>query len=280
MNPLLVDKLPAPNDARLRRFSQLVADILNALLRDGVLTQDGDSWGLDINEHVNLSNNRLGGGAPALTLPLLPPAWLHGPLPPGPEDGKEGDWWLQTLGGLVWVKESPCLGQPPRWRAILKLPGQGPRGYQGEMGPPGPRGEPGPAQPKTVGAEVKATVNNTIGTGATTVITFDTTSFDDGSFFDGSTKLTFTRAGWAFVSGHAKWAANTTGKRVMDLRFNGSTYRASVSVGPNAGNSDPDLATSLAFYAAAGDYVELTVFQNSGGNLNVTAAQLQALRLP
>lgn len=143
---LLVDSVPVLENRRLGRFTERVAAILNSLLRDGVLVQDGPGeWTVDpsrIPGLVQIINSTAGGSSiPTLAPPMQ--RWLYGSIPPGLELGREGDFYFQAQGGFVWVKETPFFGCPPRWKIVAKLPSAGPQGFPGPQGPQGPPGRAG-----------------------------------------------------------------------------------------------------------------------------------------
>jgi hypothetical protein len=102
-------------------------------------------------------------------------------------------------------------------------------------------------------------------TGTPKILTFDSERYDNGGLHSTSAntgRLTATIT-----------ASNITGSRYVGLKVNGATYvafdeRQAVTV---AGR--PTIVTvSTSYQLAAGDYVEVEVFQNSGGNLNVNAS--------
>lgn len=109
----------------------------------------------------------------------------------------------------------------------------------------------------------------TLTTGTTTVITFDTENFDStGSMHSTVTntgRLVAPVTGTYRISGRCAFVANAGGIRVVSIRVNGTTVIDTAS----------DEATSSAMYLhvgrdwslTAGDYVEMTAVQNSGGNL-------------
>jgi len=85
------------------------------------------------------------------------------------------------------------------------------------------------------------------------------------------TRITFTEGGVYLVNALVTWEANATGQRQMAFRLNGSTDIANQATpGTNvtyAGNT----LNQLREYAA-NDYLELRVYQNSGGNLSITGS--------
>jgi hypothetical protein len=133
--------------------------------------------------------------------------------------------------------------------------------------------------PQLLGAMVAMGSGQSILNVTTTAISWDNPpTRDDNNYWASGhpTRLTAPIAGWYTISCHSKWSANVTGKRVMDIRINGSTYYASHSGIPTPGSGDgPDVATCMTVYLNAADYAECTVFQDSGGSLTVSGAQMQ-----
>jgi hypothetical protein len=113
-------------------------------------------------------------------------------------------------------------------------------------------------------------------TGTPKILTFDSERYDNGGLHSTSAntgRLTATITGLHQIGCHVEFASNITGSRYVGLKVNGATYvafdeRQAVTV---AGR--PTIVTvSTSYQLAAGDYVEVEVFQNSGGNLNVNAS--------
>lgn len=138
-----------------------------------------------------------------------------------------------------------------------------------------------PEIPVVKGVAVNNSANIAVPNAAWTALTFNQERWDDNDFHSvvvNTSRLTVPTGcdGWYAISGHIEWAANTTGRRHITVQLNGATYIARLEF------HDPDnltLAQSVAtlYYlsdndAAANDYVELVVYQNSGGALNVNAS--------
>jgi hypothetical protein len=124
-------------------------------------------------------------------------------------------------------------------------------------------------------ARVYGDTSIAIGSGATTAIAFNSERWDEGNLHStgsNTSRLTAPVTGLYMIGGHFRFAANSTGVREGHIRVNGSTFIA------YAGDDDPGAAQpsyfnlSTAYQLTAGDYVELTCFQNSGGNLDVVAS--------
>lgn len=121
-----------------------------------------------------------------------------------------------------------------------------------------------------LGARVYRITAQTIATLTSTAIAYSGATWDTGGFFTLSspTRLTIPADGIYAVSGHVAWASNVTGWRHATIRVNGLTNIAIQSVNPAASGAYVTVKTIDRF--SANDYLEMTVFQNSGGDLNVT----------
>lgn len=102
----------------------------------------------------------------------------------------------------------------------------------------------------------------------------DTDAFHDPA--SSNTRMTVPTGlgGWYTAGGVVTFAANGTGYRLVGLRVNGTTRMAqqtSVSFGTAANT----LTVSAPLLLAAGDYVELIVYQNSGGALNIDGSTIE-----
>lgn len=122
------------------------------------------------------------------------------------------------------------------------------------------------------GARVYNSVAISIATGTSTVLTFDSERYDNDAIHDtvtNSGRLTCKTAGRYSITGHVDWAANGTGHRVCSIRLNGTTNIA--SDGKPASAASTRHAVPALYSLAVNDYVELLVFQDTGGALNVNA---------
>lgn len=110
---------------------------------------------------------------------------------------------------------------------------------------------------------------------AVTALAFNSERFDNDGIHDTTTntgRLTCKTAGVYAIGGHVNWANNATGLRLISIRLNGTTLLA--TQGANAvttGNSQDQSVVTLGSLAL-NDYMELMVYQSSGGALNVQAA--------
>jgi hypothetical protein len=124
---------------------------------------------------------------------------------------------------------------------------------------------------KQASVRVTNTAAQSISTATNTALTWDTENFDTDtlhSTVSNTSRLTASVTGKWRVNGSAMFAASGTGSRNIFIRKNGSTNYADIYMPSIAG--DPfTLSISDTIDLTAGDYVELVVWQNSGGALNV-----------
>lgn len=121
--------------------------------------------------------------------------------------------------------------------------------------------------------------NQSITTATLTALAFNSERYDQaGNAADtqhdtstNNSRLTCKYAGVYSIKGCAEFAANATGQRQVRIRLNGSSYIALENDPTSSGTNGTVLAVSADYSLAVNDYVELVVFQDSGGNLNVTA---------
>lgn len=132
------------------------------------------------------------------------------------------------------------------------------------------------------GVELRRTSNQSISNTTTAAISWDTEDRDDATFWAVSpnpTRITFGSAGWAICSAQVRWASNASGKRLTEWRINGSSYYHLDDIPNLSGANDPGQTTSFAHYFSASDYLELTVWQNSGGALNLSSAHIGVMQI-
>jgi hypothetical protein len=112
-------------------------------------------------------------------------------------------------------------------------------------------------------------VNNT----TNTTLTFNTERWDTDTMHNtvtNTSRLTATTAGLYHIYANISWASNATGYRVMTIVLNGATTIANVDQRAVDGAITTHVV-STEYSLAATDYVEVVVYQNSGGALNVAA---------
>lgn len=130
----------------------------------------------------------------------------------------------------------------------------------------------GVAEPPS--ARVYHNANQSISSVGVVALAFNSERFDTDNIHSTSTnnsRLTCKTAGKYLIGGSVDWASNATGQRQLLIRLNGTTYIAPNGVTPVSGDTTKQGISTL-YSLAVNDYVELTVFQTSGGSLNVNSA--------
>lgn len=136
--------------------------------------------------------------------------------------------------------------------------------------------------PNTPRCSVYNSTSQSIGTGSSTALTFDSETFDVGAMHDtGSNPSRITipsgQGGvYLFVS-VVTVAGNATGQRIAFHAVNGNIATTDPRYGhvriPAASTPNPQGMQIMSIMTlAAGDYVETYLFQDSGGNLNSGSA--------
>jgi len=133
----------------------------------------------------------------------------------------------------------------------------------------------------TISCKAVLSTTTSIATGTGTAVPFAAESWDtdpNGAIHDTSTnnsRLTCRTAGTYHIVGWTEWAVNATGIRNAYLRVNGGSLTAiAYDVRPALTGDVVAATVSCHYQLAATDYVELVVFQSSGGALNLTNASL------
>jgi hypothetical protein len=124
-------------------------------------------------------------------------------------------------------------------------------------------------------ARLRQTVAQSIPASTFTPITFTTEDIDSDPAGTGghSTSVNTSRwvcqyAGWYLFAGGVGWAANAVGRRICAWFINGTIISGSQMAGPTTAGFDCEITARVEFaYLNAGDYVELTAYQESGGAL-------------
>lgn len=122
-------------------------------------------------------------------------------------------------------------------------------------------------------ARIYNSSTQSISTATLTTLTFNSERYDTGAMHSTSTntsRLTVPKPGVYLVGGHVEFAANATGQRGLYLYLNGATYLAYDIHDASAAN-ETAVTVSTVDQFVVGDYVELRVYQSSGGMLNVNS---------
>jgi len=121
---------------------------------------------------------------------------------------------------------------------------------------------------------IKAT-NYTLASGSDVALPFDGEEWDTNNMHDTSTnpsRITVPSGGYYFVSGVARFASSTTGGRQVAITVNGGiTYIQNKRGGTVGAGGTDEVPIAGVVKCNANDYIELHVYQDTGGNLTVYA---------
>ncbi|MFA4972675.1 MAG: hypothetical protein WC683_08675 [bacterium] len=121
-----------------------------------------------------------------------------------------------------------------------------------------------------IGARVYNNADITIGNNSWTALTFNSERFDTDDIHSTSTntsRLTAARTGTYLIFGSVHWADNATGRRILRILAGGTDTIARVEYA--IVSSSTAMTISTVYRLLANNYVELSVYQSSGGDLNV-----------
>lgn len=114
----------------------------------------------------------------------------------------------------------------------------------------------------------------TLTTGTAAFLTFNSEHWDEGALHStgGNTgRLTAPITGLYLVGGAVDFASNATGYRQLAVRINGATFIVA-DERPAVNGAATQITVETVYRFVAGEYAELRALQNSGGNLDVSAA--------
>lgn len=123
------------------------------------------------------------------------------------------------------------------------------------------------------GARVYNSAAETFGTGSDAALTFNAERYDNGGLHDNVTnnsRLTAQKAGTYLITGHVAFAANATGKRRVTI-VKGGTVSIAAQERLASATDVSYLSVATLYHLSALEYVELFAYQDSGGNLDVSA---------
>ena len=210
---------------------------------------------------------------------------------PGPI-GNTGPQGIQGIQGLLGPVGAPGAQGDDGEDSFIP----GPRGYTGITGNqgfpglpgedgedsflPGPLGNTGPQGIQGIqgvaglstGANIVAvrcysSAGQTIATSAQTAVLFDTNDFDTNSMHSVSvntTRLTCNATGTYLIEGQVALGSVTLGSVILYVKLNGTTFLCQSSTYPGGVNVNQ---INTIWNLVQGDYVELIVFQATGGNV-------------
>ena len=118
--------------------------------------------------------------------------------------------------------------------------------------------------------------NQSIGNASWTKVTWDAETYDTDSAF-ASNKFTVPsgKDGKYFVYTSTCFTANTTGQRLASLYVNGSERRRITGIN-GSGSNQAFSADGAVLELSASDYVEVYVYQDRGGNLELIGLQARS----
>ena len=132
--------------------------------------------------------------------------------------------------------------------------------------------------PSFAGAYVTNSTNTTVANNTLTTLAFNTETYDTNTYHDTSTnnsRMTVPsgKAGYYLITANGQWDLNAVGRRELYIHKNGASVggqevTASASAYPT---NSPSLVLSL----AVGDYIEIKLYQGSGGNITYYSQQFQ-----
>jgi hypothetical protein len=125
-----------------------------------------------------------------------------------------------------------------------------------------------------VGCRVYASSAQSIANATDTAVAFANESYDTNGFHSNVTnnaRLTIPAglSGYYRFTANIGFATNASGRRIYQIQFNGGASLCAGEMTPATG-IEPTGTITGTFYLSAGDYINLFIFQNSGGSLNTS----------
>jgi hypothetical protein len=125
-----------------------------------------------------------------------------------------------------------------------------------------------------VGCGVKRTTNKSISNATYTKVDFDAENFDTNAFHDNATnntRLTVPtgQGGYYLITWNSLFAGNTSGYRSSHVTKNNEALTGQGSNAMGGVGSYTSAGNQVVVNLAAGDYIEMQVYQSSGGALNL-----------
>lgn len=112
------------------------------------------------------------------------------------------------------------------------------------------------------------------GSGADTAVTLDSESYDSDNGHSVSTntsRYTIQVAGTYLIMATAGFPTNSTGNRKLGININGANANGGVFTGPAMASNSWAACVCVEQALVVGDYVEMVVWQTSGGALSLNA---------
>lgn len=133
------------------------------------------------------------------------------------------------------------------------------------------------------GASIYRNATQTINNVTSTPVTLDTVAYNDVGMWNvaSPTKIVIPVAGYYALTATVTWAISAAGTwRSNSIYKNGGTVLSQANFPP-----DPAAVINLAFTTGCfaslntGDYIEMYVYQNSGGTMNIVAVVPASIQL-
>jgi hypothetical protein len=121
-------------------------------------------------------------------------------------------------------------------------------------------------------ARVYHNANQSITNTTATALAFNSERWDTNVIHDtvtNNSRLTCKTAGIYQINGNISWATHATGLRILQMKLNGATIIAHNTVVSVGGAFQTTMVIGTTYQLAVNDYLQLEVYQNSGGALNV-----------
>jgi hypothetical protein len=117
-------------------------------------------------------------------------------------------------------------------------------------------------------------VDTTITDNTITLVTLTAESYDPQNMHAASSsELVIPQPGWWQVRGAGRFAGNATGFRYAEIRVNGTARATNRKLSVSASAATPVEVETAPLRLATGDRLELAVYQNSGGDLNIVQGE-------
>jgi hypothetical protein len=125
---------------------------------------------------------------------------------------------------------------------------------------------------------LRHSVDQSIPDSVFTALTFDTETWDVNAMHSGAspTRITFPSTGKYMVIGTVSFAANTVGRRMLDIFQNSVGVVSRSDIAAAYDGATWLTASTVVTVTTVGDYCTLKAFQDSSGSLNVAAGGLTA----
>lgn len=126
------------------------------------------------------------------------------------------------------------------------------------------------------GCRVYASSAQTISNATDTKLAFANETYDTDGFHSNvanNTRITIPAGlgGYYRITANSGFLTNASGRRIMGLTLNGSGVASQIETTANA-SAEPTASITDIYSLAAADYLEVNVYQTSGGNLNTTGS--------